>query len=98
MMHHKHSYDDKKNEFILVPFKFQAALLLILSLLAIIDIYFVIGMLSFSLLYSYRHFAIHNNDNSSKFYIHHKIHHKKIKYNFSGIYPFIDTIFGTTRK
>ena len=97
-MHHKHSYDDKRNEFILVPFKFQIILFLIVALIAVINLYFAIGIISFSALYSYRHFAIHNDDNSSKFYIHHNIHHKNIKYNFSGIYPFIDTIFGTSKK
>ena len=57
------------------------------------------GVGSFGALYSYRHKAIHNLDNSSKFFFHHKYHHVvNSKVNFSGIYPEIDFLFKTGHK
>ena len=97
-LHHKHSYDEKRNEFIFVPIKFQILFSSLIIAIGFISVPFAIGITSFAALYSYRHYAIHNNDKSSKFHEHHNTHHKNIKYNFSGMYPFIDKIFKTELK
>jgi len=97
-MHHAHAYDEERNAFIFIPWQIQIILANIIIVLGFfISWWFAAGVLSFALLYSYRHYSIHNHDNESKFFKHHDIHHKNIKYNFSGIYPFIDYIFGTAK-
>jgi len=94
-LHHAHAYDDV-DPHIFVPWWGKILIGLIFYFAATISIPFSIGMASFSLLYAYRHWAIHNTDFSSNFYRHHDLHHRKYpNKNFSGIYPFIDTIFGT---
>ena len=95
-MHHAHAYNEQRNKYILVPFMWIIAIFIKIILIGVlINIWFAIGIGTFSLLYSYRHYAIHNNDKSSRFFRHHKMHHINPKYNFSGIYPFIDFIFRT---
>lgn len=55
-----------------------------------------LGIASFGLLYMFRHWAIHQSEKKTKFYYHHMFHHKQnAKKNFSGMYPFIDRLFGT---
>tara|TARA_Y100000593_G_scaffold11444_2_gene20569 strand:- start:516 stop:944 length:429 start_codon:yes stop_codon:yes gene_type:complete len=96
--HHAHAYDRRRNNYIKAPLWGALAIssLILLSGLAI-HWFFALGLLTFSMLYSRRHEAIHNRDNYSEFYHHHKIHHENPKVNFSGIYPTIDKIFGTSK-
>jgi len=97
-LHHAHAYDEVRNEFILVPKTYQALILVFFISLAIfISFPLMVGFVSFAVLYSYRHYAIHNGDTTSSFYKHHHLHHKNAKCNYSGIYPFIDSIFRTRK-
>ena len=94
-LHHAHAYDNH-DPFIFVPTLGQVVIFAALLLVAWNNIALSLGLASFSILYSHRHWAIHNTDFSSKFHHHHEHHHKKNTLsNFSGIYPFIDKIFGT---
>jgi hypothetical protein len=99
-MHHAHAYDSKMEDHILVPWWGQIIMTLaIMSTGFIFGIWFALGVLSFSFLYMYEHWAIHHWDKTSKASVHHRIHHLKHPFkNYSGIYPFIDDIFGTTVK
>ena len=98
-LHHAHAYNEKRNDYILVPNKYNIILASLIILIGLyINAWFAIGLATFSILYSRRHYEIHNNDKESKFFKHHELHHINPKYNFSGIYPFIDFIFGTGLK
>ena len=98
-LHHAHAYNEKRNNYILVPAKYNVALISLVILIGIhINTWFAIGLATFSILYSRRHYEIHNRDKASVFFKHHELHHVNLKYNFSGIYPFIDFIFGTGLK
>ena len=95
-LHHTHAYDEERNNYfepLWVKVIFYGFLLLIGSL---VNWSFSLGLLSFGLLYSYRHKSIHNGDTSSYFSVHHRHHHTvDTKCNYSGVYPVIDYIFGT---
>jgi sterol desaturase/sphingolipid hydroxylase (fatty acid hydroxylase superfamily) len=95
-LHHKHAYDDERNSYfepLWVKVSFYCFLLLVGSL---VNWSFSLGLLSFGLLYAFRHKKIHNEDRSSYFSVHHWYHHTvSTKCNYSGIYPSIDYLFGT---
>lgn len=96
--HHAHAYDDKRNNFFEPAWAIVLLSAVILAI-SILNLPLGLGIWSFGILYLIRHRAIHNKDFSSKFSIHHQLHHlKHPRKNFSGIYPFIDTIFGTRVK
>jgi len=98
-MHHAHPDDIWMDEFIFVPV--WARLIIATAVMAFgvfINAWVAIGVASFMLLYSYRHYEIHTRDRTSKFHNHHGVHHAISTHNFSGIYPFIDDIFGTALK
>ena len=96
-MHHAHAYNEQRNNYIYVPVAWKLFLIMIVALIGIlINLWFAVGIASFAMLYTYRHYAIHNGDKRSRFFNHHKIHHINPKYNLSGIYPFIDTLFKTS--
>ncbi len=98
-MHHAHPDDIWMEEFIFVPI--WARVIIASAVMAIgvfINAWIALGLVSFMILYSYRHYEIHTRDRSSKFYKHHSIHHAVPTHNFSGMYPFIDDIFSTTLK
>tara|TARA_B100000131_G_scaffold321418_1_gene372068 strand:+ start:367 stop:825 length:459 start_codon:yes stop_codon:yes gene_type:complete len=98
-LHHAHAYNEKRNDYILVPIKYNIFLAIVIVMIGIyINVWFAAGIVTFSALYSKRHYDIHNNDKSSVFFSHHRLHHINPKYNFSGIYPFIDAIFKTKLK
>jgi len=98
MLHHKHTYSSNKNDYLKTPIWGKAGIgALIIFSGIIIGWFFALGVWTFSLLYATRHYAIHNHDSSSRFYRHHDFHHRNIKYNFSGISPFVDRVFGTSR-
>ncbi len=98
-LHHAHAYDEQRNEYF-EPLWFKLLFFCLLFFTGImISLPFTFGLLSFGILYSYRHFSIHNDDTESHFATHHKIHHCiDHRVNFSGIYPQIDVFFGTSRE
>ena len=99
LMHHAHAYNEKRNKYIFVPSGWQLIIAIKILLIGIFtNIWFAAGITTFAVLYSYRHYSIHNKDKKSVFFKHHKVHHINPRYNFSGIYPFIDSIFGTSLK
>jgi len=94
-LHHAHHSDDF-DRYIFVPMWGKLLLALSLFLVSLISLPLACGIGSFSLLYMHRHWAIHNGDNTSKFHKHHNMHHTtEPNKNYSGMYPFIDKIFGT---
>lgn len=105
-LHHaevkKHTIVDGKisgnvEKYIFVPLWVKIALfVLIVSVGSFASIAFAAGIASFGVLYSWRHYAIHHHDFKSRFYHHHDYHHRaNTQKNFSGMWPFIDKIFGT---
>ena len=98
-LHHAHAYDEHRNKYF-EPLWFKILFFCFLFFAGIfINFPFTLGLLSFGSLYSYRHFSIHNEDQESYFSTHHRIHHcDDYRVNFSGIYPQIDIIFGTSKK
>jgi len=83
--HHRHAYDDERNLYF-------EALWVTLSLFAVISLVgifanylFALGMISFALIYAYRHKRIHNEDKTSRFSLHHRHHHTKtLEKTFQG--------------
>lgn len=95
-LHGLHHADVSNIHHMLAPFWVKCLLFSILVLTALlIHPGFALGIASFGLLYMYRHWAIHQDEYKTKFYYHHMYHHHNVKVNFSGMYPFIDKIFGT---
>jgi len=95
LKHHRFSYSDNRNEFLIIPIWGKATILFSIGLVGLFSPGLALGLFTFTLLYSHRHYAIHNEDNSSHFHFHHHHHHRKPKVNFSGVYPVIDRLFGT---
>jgi sterol desaturase/sphingolipid hydroxylase (fatty acid hydroxylase superfamily) len=95
-MHHAHAYDEKRNDYF-EPLWFKVLFFAFLLIFGIfINFFFTLGLLSFGMLYAYRHVSIHNHDRTSRFSKHHYYHHcVDRRMNYSGIYPVIDYIFGT---
>ena len=95
--HHAHAYTDDRNDYIVTPL--WAKTLVVSAVLAagyVVGWEFATGLGSFSIVYAYRHWKIHNKDQASRFSLHHRIHHEvNPRKNFSGVYPVIDKIFGT---
>lgn len=94
--HHRHAYDEDRNNHF-EPAWVTIGFAMIMGLIGtFISFPFALGIASFGLLYSYRHKRIHNVDMDSKFSLHHKHHHQgNARKNFSGVYPFVDRLFGT---
>jgi len=94
--HHKHAYDSQRNDFF-EPWWVKAVFIaIILTSSMVIGIAFPLGVLSFGLIYAYRHKRIHNRDRTSHFALYHYYHHSvDLRTNYSGVYPFIDHLFGT---
>ena len=84
-------------KYIFVPLWVKISLfLLIVSLGYFVGLGLAVGIASFGVLYSWRHYAIHHHDFTSKFFHHHDYHHRaNTQKNFSGMWPFFDKIFGT---
>ena len=95
-LHHAHAYTEDRNSYF-EPLWFKVIFftsLLLVSML--ISTPFAFGLLSFAILYAYRHKRIHNQDTTSYFSLHHRHHHSvNPQTNFSGVYPSVDKIFGT---
>jgi sterol desaturase/sphingolipid hydroxylase (fatty acid hydroxylase superfamily) len=96
-LHHAHAYDEKRNKYF-EPLWFKIAFFSFLFLFgSFVNLAFTLGLLSFGLLYAYRHKRIHNEDETSYFSKHHYYHHGvDLRTNYSGVYPVIDYIFGTS--
>jgi sterol desaturase/sphingolipid hydroxylase (fatty acid hydroxylase superfamily) len=94
--HHRHAYDDERNLHF-EPLWLTGSLFFIIGGIGVlVNGYLALGMASFAGLYAYRHKRIHNKDESSYFSKHHRYHHTRNgRVNFSGIYPWIDKLFGT---
>lgn len=98
-LHHVHAYDEERNDFFEPLWVRSLFFVVITSIGYLINWGFSFGVLSYGLFYYYKHKEIHNTDFTSAFSVHHAYHHKKNPFtNFSGIYPFIDKIFGTMAK
>jgi hypothetical protein len=98
-LHHAHAYGEHRNDYFEPTWVKASYYSLIIILGAFVGWSFAFGIGSFGALYAYRHKAIHNSDNSSKFFFHHKYHHTvNPKVNFSGIYPEVDFLFKTGHK
>lgn len=94
-LHHAH-IDKELDKFIFVPWWVSILLILTVVLFGCIHPGLGLGIASFAALYAHRHWAIHHHDFSSKFHLHHDYHHREdVLKNLSGVYPFIDKIFGT---
>jgi len=96
--HHSHAYRGS-DPYLFMPMWVQVILTCLILLISIINPALALGIVSFCVLYMYRHWAIHNHDTYSRFYRHHHHHHvKDPNSNFSGAYPFIDVIFRTKEE
>ena len=97
--HHLHAYDYERN-YHFEPLWFKILFYCFFTALGFfVNWPFALGLLSFALVYSYRHRSIHNNDKTSHFSTHHYYHHKlDSRKNFSGVYPVMDYIFGTSAE
>tara|TARA_Y100000593_G_C4147278_1_gene255231 strand:+ start:151 stop:615 length:465 start_codon:yes stop_codon:yes gene_type:complete len=95
-LHHAHPYDEKRNNHLIIPLWGKLLMACLIAVLSSFNFWFAIGVLSFFLLYGYRHYRIHNGDNKSRFYYHHHYHHVyDASVNYSGIYPVVDNVFRT---
>lgn len=112
MDHHRHwkQNDPKTRNYIKIPLwgKFMG-IGIIICLGMTINIGAGTGVLLFFTLYGIRHGAIHGFrpakifkplPRKSMLYKHHMSHHTAggVKFNFSGVHPFIDNIFGTYKN
>ena len=97
--HHLHAYDCERN-YHFEPLWFKVLFYYFFAALGFfVNWPFALGLLSFTLLYAYRHKSIHNKDKTSRFSTHHYYHHRyDTRKNFSGVYPVIDNIFGTAAE
>ena len=99
ILHHLHAYDHERN-YHFEPLWFKISFYCFFVALGFFVSWpFALGLLSFALLYSYRHRNIHNDDKTSRFSAHHYYHHKlDSRKNFSGVYPVIDRVFKTAAE
>ncbi len=95
-LHHANLDENNVDKYIFMPWWSKLSFYALMILFAFINIPFTIGIISFALLYQYRHWSIHHSDDTSKFYYHHHYHHcVDVKKNLSGIYPVLDKVFQT---
>jgi len=96
LIHHRNDYNDKRNEYLLLPFWAKVCFGGLFISLWFISFPFAVGYIGYVFYYGWQHYKIHNHDKDSRCSEHHYIHHRKsIKHNFSGTMPFIDKIFRT---
>ncbi len=95
-IHHAHPYDRLRNRHLIIPLWGKLLMALLIGVLSLLSFSYAVGVLSFFLLYGYRHYRIHNQDRKSHFYYHHHYHHVyDLSSNYSGVYPVVDKIFKT---
>ena len=86
----------KCRQHIFVPLWAKILFILVYSLVGyVFSGWFALGMASFSGYYSINHLKIHEKLLKTHSYYHHIDHHGRPDNNFSGMYPFIDQIFGS---
>lgn len=89
-----HAYPDK-TKFYHFPMWAVLVIGLATSLVSLLNLPFGIGLMSFYALYARQHRRAHFGP-PSIWTEHHRDHHRlHPKSNYSGVYPFIDRIFGT---
>ena len=95
-IHHAHPYDGLRNKHLIIPIWGKLLIAIMIACLSYLNFKFALGVLSFFILYGYRHYRIHNQDSKSHFYQHHYYHHTfDSTSNYSGVYPGIDLLFRT---
>lgn len=95
-LHHAHPIGKKCRQHIFVPLWAKILFILMYSLVGyVFSGWFALGMVSFSGYYSINHLKIHEKLLKTHSYYHHIDHHGRPDNNFSGMYPFIDQIFGS---
>lgn len=111
ILHHKHAWpeDGQVEQYIRVPL-FGKVLLGALALgVGYFSIFAASGVATFYCVYGVRHGIIHGIsqvgikplDETSGHYRHHMLHHQNgnwHKFNFSGVHPWVDKIFGTYKE
>tara|TARA_R110002020_G_scaffold445998_2_gene658132 strand:+ start:792 stop:1241 length:450 start_codon:yes stop_codon:yes gene_type:complete len=94
-LHHKHAWGARMPSYIIMPKWARFFFTWVYVGVAWLSFPFAMGLLSFSLYYAYNHLAIHRAKHYGHSYYHHTLHHMKPKWNFSGMYPFIDKLFSS---
>jgi sterol desaturase/sphingolipid hydroxylase (fatty acid hydroxylase superfamily) len=97
-LHHAFPEGEKLYDHIYVPIWARILFIFIYLSIAMISIWFSIGMATFSVYYGYNHLAIHEKAQHRHSYYHHSLHHDVTTVNFSGMYPFIDRLFSTYKE
>ena len=96
-LHHQNAYNRRRNRFIFIPIWGHILLLLASIPAFVLSPWCWLGCTAFAVVYGYRHYNMHNGDENSWYARHHLIHHSIAPdYNFSGVHPIIDMIFGTS--
>ena len=96
--HHRYALGPRADEFIKVPLWGKLMLTTAMTITGLVFSWmFALGLLSFALTYSVRHWQSHHGSTSNSAR-HHINHHYRANVNFSGVYPVIDKIFGTYEK
>jgi hypothetical protein len=95
-LHHVHAYDGQKNKYIVVPWWAHLIIVSVSAPFLFFSFSLWCGAATFPLVYTWRHYSIHNSDTSSVYYRMHAIHHTVNPFvNYSGVHPVVDRIFGT---
>lgn len=94
-LHHAHSYTDDCLDYIDIPVWGWVGLLSISAIVTYISIPLGLGLVSLWFYYEIVHRYIHFQGKDGKFGQHHRRHHEKPNINFSGVHPWIDSLFNT---
>lgn len=104
-MHHKHAYpgteSDSKRYYVFFS-RTPIPVLISLAMLISGTIYFLpalgLGLASAWMYYEFMHRAAHGFLRYTHVGHHHEMHHMHPKYNYAGVYPFLDRVFRTKLK
>lgn len=95
-LHHIHAYDKYKNDYIVVPWWAHMFIASVSIPFFLLSTPLWLGMCLFPLVYTWRHYKIHNEDKTSSYYRMHAVHHTINPFvNYSGVHPVVDSLFGT---
>lgn len=101
-MHHKHAYPSSSGEdvyyryYSATPTWVKISLSLIFLAVCFFSVPLGIGLSSAIVYYEIMHRNIHGRWRNTYTGRHHEAHHRRPKYNFAGVYPWIDSVFRTT--
>ena len=96
-IHHQNAYNHRRNNFIFIPLWGHALLFSISIPVFLFSPWAWAGCVAFAFVYGVKHHRLHNEDVNAPYGKHHLIHHTVAPtYNFSGVHPIIDKIFGTS--